>query len=103
MARRPPRSTRTDSLFPYAALFRSHGIDRIIHRSAVAARYDLERHAGRQGVEADPRAGHLVGIVHDIIGDVLMPAGANRFAFLEENLVVIEPDLVGPQIGRAHV
>src|SRR3546814_4614100 len=30
-----------------------------------------------------------------------MPAGANRFAFLEENLVVIEPDLVGPH-QRGH-
>src|SRR3546814_16258865 len=25
MIRRPPRSTRTDTLFPYATLFRSHG------------------------------------------------------------------------------
>src|SRR3546814_8559110 len=47
------------------------------------------------------RSADLVCIVHDIIGDVLMPAGANRFAFLEENLVVIEPDLVGPH-QRGH-
>src|SRR3546814_10394021 len=26
MIRRPPRSTRTDTLFPYTTLFRSHGI-----------------------------------------------------------------------------
>src|SRR3546814_12101681 len=25
MTRRPPRSTRTDTLFPYTTLFRSHG------------------------------------------------------------------------------
>src|SRR3546814_10257629 len=25
MCRRPPRSTRTDTLFPYTTLFRSHG------------------------------------------------------------------------------
>src|SRR3546814_10355630 len=29
MIRRPPRSTRTDTLFPYTTLFRSH-VDRII-------------------------------------------------------------------------
>src|SRR3546814_4877680 len=27
MRRRPPRSTRTDTLFPYTTLFRSHGDD----------------------------------------------------------------------------
>src|SRR3546814_16935654 len=27
MIRRPPRSTRTDTLFPYTTLFRSHGSD----------------------------------------------------------------------------
>src|SRR3546814_9961455 len=27
MIRRPPRSTRTDTLFPYTTLFRSDGID----------------------------------------------------------------------------
>src|SRR3546814_2966369 len=26
MRRRPPRSTRTDTLFPYTTLFRSHGV-----------------------------------------------------------------------------
>src|SRR3546814_10074074 len=28
MTRRPPRSTRTDTLFPYTTLFRSHGTAR---------------------------------------------------------------------------
>src|SRR3546814_5863730 len=37
MIRRPPRSTRTDTLFPYTTLFRSHaGQD---HRQRVAAVY----------------------------------------------------------------
>src|SRR3546814_9201843 len=30
MIRRPPRSTRTDTLFPYTALFRSLGRDRAV-------------------------------------------------------------------------
>src|SRR3546814_10995735 len=29
MIRRPPRSTRTDTLFPYTTLFRSHAIDEL--------------------------------------------------------------------------
>src|SRR3546814_7373156 len=43
MIRRPPRSTRTDTLFPYTTLFRSHdgrrlvgeaGLDRALERAA---------------------------------------------------------------------
>src|SRR3546814_7859429 len=30
MIRRPPRSTRTDTLFPYTTLFRSHDIDWLV-------------------------------------------------------------------------
>src|SRR3546814_1942339 len=30
MIRRPPRSTRTDTLFPYTTLFRSIGIERLV-------------------------------------------------------------------------
>src|SRR3546814_5182557 len=37
MIRRPPRSTRTDTLFPYTTLFRSHG------NSCSTARQDTER------------------------------------------------------------
>src|SRR3546814_3630390 len=36
MIRRPPRSTRTDTLFPYTTLFRSRGLaERSHHRSAA--------------------------------------------------------------------
>src|SRR3546814_2561059 len=31
MIRRPPRSTRTDTLFPYTTLFRSQGVSRDIN------------------------------------------------------------------------
>src|SRR3546814_18285867 len=31
MIRRPPRSTRTDTLFPYTTLFRSAGLDQFLH------------------------------------------------------------------------
>src|SRR3546814_2679744 len=41
MIRRPPRSTRTDTLFPYTTLFRSPG--RKLRLSAVAADVDRGR------------------------------------------------------------
>src|SRR3546814_1557651 len=61
MIRRPPRSTRTDTLFPYTTLFRS---DRaFVHREVG---HDL-------AVEFDPRQLHAV---HELrIGQ---PFGANR-------------------------
>src|SRR3546814_10633048 len=48
MIRRPPRSTRTDTLFPYTTLFRSTGDSRPEH--PFCAR------------ETMPRAGHAAGM-----------------------------------------
>src|SRR3546814_1900905 len=48
MIRRPPRSTRTDTLFPYTTLFRSAGrLDRVARRAAADHGYAArrERHA----------------------------------------------------------
>src|SRR3546814_3769678 len=47
MIRRPPRSTRTDTLFPYTTLFRSAGVA-AVHRDAVA---------GGDGLSFDVRGG----------------------------------------------
>src|SRR3546814_10777541 len=38
MIRRPPRSTRTDTLFPYTTLFRSHRPDRAAREAALRHR-----------------------------------------------------------------
>src|SRR3546814_6590611 len=38
MIRRPPRSTRTDTLFPYTTLFRSLGGERALVRAVLAHR-----------------------------------------------------------------
>src|SRR3546814_7889645 len=45
MKRRPPRSTRTDTLFPYTTLFRSH---RAHHADAPATVDDVDAGAGGQ-------------------------------------------------------
>src|SRR3546814_5606185 len=47
MIRRPPRSTRTDTLFPYATLFRSH-VERLAEDHANARRL-------AEGLAAFPR------------------------------------------------
>src|SRR3546814_13041441 len=39
MIRRPPRSTRTDTLFPYTTLFRSNGLGRQDHTRGIGVRF----------------------------------------------------------------
>src|SRR3546814_9813342 len=54
MIRRPPRSTRTDTLFPYTTLFRSH------RAQTLPARFRLRRQdvpVDRAAVKARRRAG----------------------------------------------
>src|SRR3546814_8770694 len=62
MVRRPPRSTRTDTLFPYTTLFRS--VELRPHRTAIGAEHaDLDEVAGldvRRQIEG-PR--HMVEVV----------------------------------------
>src|SRR3546814_20091748 len=44
MIRRPPRSTRTDTLFPYTTLFRSHVQVRLLVRRLGRAAHQQRRH-----------------------------------------------------------
>src|SRR3546814_10796187 len=65
MIRRPPRSTRTDTLFPYTTLFRSHRFDQQARPAAVAAEIEREiEHRGIEG-EAEDRVPGLRGIERD--------------------------------------
>src|SRR3546814_14608400 len=75
MIRRPPRSTRTDTLFPYTTLFRSLGHA----RQRVDGARDGERRCGTAGGLVDPIR-HLVGLrlagldhehLHDAVADPL--------------------------------
>src|SRR3546814_17718284 len=83
MIRRPPRSTRTDALFPYTTLFRSHlaRLDRgdlpadRDHGVAEAVDLALGLALGRlyhQGVGHRERHGRRVeAVVDEALGDVL--------------------------------
>src|SRR3546814_1272572 len=64
MIRRPPRSTRTDTLFPYTTLFRS--VDEIEQGAGVAAEFQpvfaarrLVDHAAQVGVEPGEQVEHV--------------------------------------------
>src|SRR3546814_6417645 len=100
MIRRPPRSTRTDTLFSYTTLFRSHVVEldealrheeRVVigQRSDARAELDVLRALGRRGDDQLRR------------GDDLTAGG---MMLADPRLVVsqmIEP--FEQQIGRAHV
>src|SRR3546814_6822693 len=59
MIRRPPRSTRTDTLFPYTTLFRSQGVYRGHGRPVVHVAGIRRGAAGRGGGAADAGAALL--------------------------------------------
>src|SRR3546814_1920226 len=59
MIRRPPRSTRTDTLFPYTTLFRSPRLAQPAARRAVQCRRHLE--AGRRAEGGVRRGGDRFG------------------------------------------
>src|SRR3546814_13404126 len=54
MIRRPPRSTRTDTLFPYTTLFRSLGTEPADPLGAMGCRAADRRHVHRQAPDAVP-------------------------------------------------
>src|SRR3546814_7081911 len=99
MIRRPPRSTRTDTLFPYTTLFRS-----FITCDAKC----LERgQPGHRIVAAKLRIKGIGLLLHDGIERIIDPLGA---------AVIIAPgekglahnslrmrDGAGAKLGRAHV
>src|SRR3546814_10608149 len=63
MIRRPPRSTRTDTLFPYTTLIRSGGLQPAVPEAEPARPReagDRRGHAGRFGLEGVLRR-HLAG------------------------------------------
>src|SRR3546814_4202351 len=67
MIRRPPRSTRTDTLFPYTTLFRSDGVYRRYAANQKAQGYshrgcqhEAQRHAAQRGQDV-PAYTHVVG------------------------------------------
>src|SRR3546814_5437402 len=85
MIRRPPRSTRTDTLFPYTTLFRSHvaGID--LHPFGIAAiRLMRAQHVviGVDDADVRPAIGLHRSLVVERTGESMREVGTrNLFAF----------------------
>src|SRR3546814_9374610 len=72
MIRRPPRSTRTDTLFPYTTLFRSLTFQQIIlslqqywdkHGCALLQPYDMEVGAGTSHTRSEEHTSELQSLM----------------------------------------
>src|SRR3546814_6015743 len=69
MIRRPPRSTRTDTLFPYTTLFRSLALQQ---DGALAGRLEAGQHAQQRGLAAARGAEQREELaLEDVEGDVV--------------------------------
>src|SRR3546814_15106365 len=91
MIRRPPRSTRTDTLFPSTTLFRSFQFGPMAGRGALAV--DEEGRRARDAVGVDTDAGHP----HQLrLGDTARKAGVDlRRRIAAPAHQRIEPDVGG--------
>src|SRR3546814_10579061 len=111
MKRRPPRSTRTDTLCPYSTLVRSRphvGVDRRHRRAGtagVALRRIDGRRIGRRGVALADLDVELAGV--DVAGAVLdgvldpvlaLPAGLR----VEADGAVVAEDRKSTRLNSSH-
>src|SRR3546814_3564978 len=121
MIRRPPRSTRTDTLFPYTTLFRSARLlglidegrlDLAICRSSVSRRPDaydcLTLHQEQLAIAAHPKhpaSGAKTLRLADLSGYrwVVYPANMPMRLLLEREFSQAGLEFPRYQIGRAHV
>src|SRR3546814_6364511 len=109
MIRRPPRSTRTDTLFPYTTLFRSYQdtIDNTVHLAMVKGNLDATTPTLIRV--------HLRNTLQDVLGveheDFAWPLRRALKRIADEGTGVLvllrkpenSRDLVQQKIGRAHV
>src|SRR3546814_21148013 len=101
MIQRPPRSTRTDTLFPYTTLFLSGGLFRFL-----VAFGDLGQHAA---VPEQTVAAFDLASIHQPVADPVEPPGGRAASPCQPLGVVgyraaaISYQGQQDEIGRAHV
>src|SRR3546814_6668170 len=101
MIRRPPRSTRTDTLFPYTTLFRSHRQadalrgEQLVAAQLVACAHDRGRRVGGETAHQLELVQHRVAVARDRGAD----AGDDRVVAGDRPALVAQVE----EIGRAHV
>src|SRR3546814_6726067 len=105
MIRRPPRSTRTDTLFPYTTLFRSIAPIGTVRPELVEGLFSQEEGRCFDKLSTNGRKGDAD------YGSPPYPAAATIFAYSASSLTRMPSALAclsldpapGPEIGRAPV
>src|SRR3546814_16576637 len=100
MIRLPPRSTRTDTRFPYTTLFRSNAdtlkINVIVGRPSVAF-VELGRNA------LDDKPALPLGAIDDVFQHVVEETAVGLLVACCAGNTVLAADNCAAKIGRAHV
>src|SRR3546814_5471442 len=108
MIRRPPRSTRTDTLFPYTTLFRSDGMaHRTEHGFSVSERFEVpaDHETQRSLTGALGAAGHR-RVEHGIAFRLRRAGKSSRRLWRDGRRIYKKRpvrEALDEQIGRAHV
>src|SRR3546814_8544172 len=113
MIRRPPRSTRTDTLFPYTTLFRSlvahhgdvhdilHAVPRDVAHRALRIELDDKHHLlTRLGPVETELARFPRNIIPGVLVELRLERGATKR--LHHRIAILHAGL-HRKIGRAHV
>src|SRR3546814_11440925 len=98
MIRRPPRSTRTDTLFPYTTLFRSDQARWLLRE--VAERYRFGPGLLRGHVRPQCRRGNGPDVIEERQGDVLRHAPGSSPGLIGGRLWRLAPDRSGCGVRR---
>src|SRR3546814_15626455 len=93
MIRRPPRSTRTDTLFPYTTLFRSPG--------HFPEHWRIDRREQEARVRRPPQ-GPLHALLRRNVGALLLLRHAGDPDFLPDATLAVLGQQVEPRLRRLH-
>src|SRR3546814_4064522 len=97
MIRRPPRSTRTDTLFPYTTLFRSMVVERVHHAGSQLV--DL---AGRKILDRAGALEHQYRLEMVLIVHRQFLAGEHRRDVEREAHIVVLEDRKSTRLNSSH-
>src|SRR3546814_19445987 len=101
MTRRPPGSTRIDTLLPYTSLFRSSGQEAEVVDAGGVARFDLIEGANALDLVAEDIEPQCVFLAAR--KQIDQPAAHGELARIGNRLDTDIAVRLQPQIGRAHV
>src|SRR3546814_19097076 len=97
MIRRPPRSTRTDTLFPSTTLFRSHVDHRVVAQSAAEVGGGKQEEAG-----PEPLRRAVDFLDRDLVFRLALPAAGVEREAVDSAALRGEEDRKSTRLNSSH-